>query len=1127
MGSKIPLPIARTIAFSALLILGLAGQDGSFPAPSNVRGAEYPRIYPDLRVTFRVQAPTARTVQIQPAGMDDGFGEKPFDMVRGEGGVWSVITPPVRPGFHYYNLAVDGFPTTDPGSATFFGWARESSGLEVPDPGLDFYNLKDVPHGDVRSHWYHSRIAGTARRAIVYTPPGYDGDPRRRYPVLYLQHGAGESERAWTEQGRAHLILDNLIAEGKAGPMIMVMDLGYGLRAGQLPKPGSRNNEAFPEIVISDLIPEIDKAYRTVAGRDGRAIAGLSMGAGQALQVGLANPRQFAFVGAFSTDLRTIDVPAASAGAFRLLWIGCGQTDEFIERNQAIHRSLDRESVKHVWFTGPGSHEWQVWRKHLAAFAPLVALPAPAAQTASIDSRVEQLLSRMTLKEKLGQMNMPCVYQRQLGGDIPAKQEGCRRFAAGTYVDAIGPGGGFFTLADQILQHGPRQQALYFNELQKIAAGRTRLGLPLLQSEEGTHGVQASGHTIFPEGPGIGSTWNMDLVERIYAAAAAEARSVGIHQLFTLVIGPNRDPRMGRNQETYSEDPYLCARIAESIVRGAQGASVAAPDKVVAGLCHYPGQGQATGGLERGDLEISERTLREVFLPPWVAGIRKSGALGVMATYPAIDGVPVHASERILTAILRDELGFRGLVLSEGSGIGFLATEHHVAATQKQAGELAVKAGVDVGISYEEAYMQGLADSVAEGKVPMELIDRAVRRILRQKMLLGLFENPYVDPERAAAVVHRREHRDLALEAARASIVLLKNDKDLLPLKRDIRSIAVIGPNADDARNQLGDYTSQAILQEIVTVLGGIRAKVSRTVKVLHARGCEITGDARDDFAEALQAARNADVAIVVVGERERMARAGGTDGEGRDVASLDLTGPQEELIRAVFETGTPTVVVLINGRPLSIRWTAEHVPAIVEAWLPGERGGHAVADVLFGDYNPSGRLPVTVPRHAGQVPITYDMKPSRGRWSDSRFNMSRYVDMSGTPLYPFGHGFSYTRFEYRNLAVAPPEIGPAGSVAVTVEIANAGPREGEETVQLYLRDLVSSVTRPVQALRGFQKARLKPGERRTLKFRLDAGELAFLDRDLKPVVEPGTLEIMVGASSRDIRARGRFEVKR
>jgi enterochelin esterase-like enzyme len=363
--------VVRSLAFFCLLI-PLPAQDGSFPAPSNIRGAEYPRIYPDRRVAFRVKAPTAKTVRIEPPGMDDGFGNGPFDMTRGEDGVWTVTIPPVRPGFHYYNLVVDGFATTDPGSETFFGWARESSGLDVPDPGLDFYNLKDVPHGDVRMHWYRSRVTGAARCAIVYTPPAYDADPRRRYPVLYLQHGAGEDERAWIAQGHANFILDNLIAQGKARPMIVVMDLGYGLRQGQLPKPGSRNNEAFPEVVVSDLIPVIDSTYRTVAGRDGRAIAGLSMGAGQALLIGLANPRVFAFVGAFSTDLRTIDVQAAKADAFRLLWIGCGQTDDFIERNQAIHQSLEQAGVKHVWFTGAGSHDWQVWRKHLAEFAPLL-----------------------------------------------------------------------------------------------------------------------------------------------------------------------------------------------------------------------------------------------------------------------------------------------------------------------------------------------------------------------------------------------------------------------------------------------------------------------------------------------------------------------------------------------------------------------------------------------------------------------------------------------------------------------------------------------------------------------------------------------------------------------------------
>lgn len=759
----------------------------------------------------------------------------------------------------------------------------------------------------------------------------------------------------------------------------------------------------------------------------------------------------------------------------------------------------------------------------LAIACPLSAQPMPD-RHAQIERRVEELLSRMTLKEKLGQMNMPCAYVNQLGRTIAAKQEAARRFAAGTQAESVGPGGGFFTLANEALREGPRQQALFFNELQKIAIEKTRLGIPLLQTEEGTHGVMASGHTIFPEGPGLGSTWNMELIRQVYTVAALEARAVGIHQLYTFVIEPNRDPRMGRNEEAYTEDPYLAARIAEVIVRSVQGDNIAADDKVVAGLCHFPGQSEGAGGLERGAMEISERTLREVYLPPWVAGIKRAGALGVMATYPAIDGIPAHKSAHLLNKILREELGFQGLVLSEGGGIRTLVSER-IVETQKEAGELALKAGVDVGISYESGFMQGMAENVAEGRVSMELIDRAVRRILRLKVMLGLFDKPYVDPDRAVRIVRRQEHQDLALKAAREGIVLLKNENGLLPLKRDVATIAVIGPNADDARNQLGDYISKTIPQEIVTVRKGIQAKVSPSTKVLYAKGCEITGEDRSGFEEARKLARSADVAVVVVGERERRAP-GGTNGEGRDVASLDLSGPQEDLIRAVHKTGTPTVVVLINGRPLSTRWTAEHVPAILEAWLPGEQGGHAVADILFGDYNPSGRLALTIPRHVGQFPFYYNFKPARGRWVNGRLEMVDYVDMSGTPLYPFGYGLSYTKFEYGNLRITPQQTGVAGKIGIAVDITNAGGREGQETVQLYVRDIVSSVTRPVQALKGFEKLMLAPGERRTVRFELHAGDLAFLGEDLRPVVEPGEYEVMVGASAHDIRVRGRFEIR-
>ena len=738
----------------------------------------------------------------------------------------------------------------------------------------------------------------------------------------------------------------------------------------------------------------------------------------------------------------------------------------------------------------------------------------------SIDRRVDDLLGRMTLEEKIGQMNMPCVYVGGLGKTVEEKTENVKRFAEGTFVPNTGPSGGYFTLANTILPNGPKQQAEFFNELQKIATEKTRLKIPLIEYEEGTHGLMCSGGTIFPEGMAIGSTWDMGLVKKIYEVAAREARSVGIHFLFTLVVEPTRDPRLGRNEEGYSEDPFLCSRIAEAIVHGAQGTSIAANDRVVAGLCHYPGQGQPAGGHERGAMEISERTLREVFLPPWRAGITKAGALGVMATYPAIDGIPVHKSEKILTKILRGELGFQGLVLSEGSGISTLLYEH-VVANAKEAGQESIKAGVDVGISFEDAYMNLLRESVNEGTVPLELIDRAVRRILKLKFQLGLFENPSVDVDRAVKVRHTEENQDLALQTAREGIVLLKNDKALLPLKKDLKSIAVIGPNANHERNQLGDYIAHSILQKVVTVLEGVKTKVSPETKVEYVKGCDVIKGDPHEIPAAQAAARRSDVAIVVVGENERRAANQlGTDGEGKDVASLDLTGFQEQLVEAVYETGTPTIVVLINGRPLSIPWIAEHVPAVVEAWNCGEKGGLAVADVLFGDTNPSGRLPVTVPRHVGQYPFYYNYKPSKQYWSKSG-----YVDMSFDPLYEFGYGLSYTTFEYSNLQISPQQAGPSGEFQVSVDVKNTGERTGEEVVQLYLNDQVSSVTRPVKELKGFERITLAPGEKKIVQFKVTPEELSFLNENLARVVEPGRFNVMVGASSKDIRLTGSFDV--
>jgi beta-glucosidase len=733
-----------------------------------------------------------------------------------------------------------------------------------------------------------------------------------------------------------------------------------------------------------------------------------------------------------------------------------------------------------------------------------------------IEARVDDLVSRMTLKEKVGQLNLPCVYVGELGGDIPAKLEACKKFTAGAYTQEIGPACGFFTLANEILHEGARQQAEYFNELQEIAVTQTRLKIPVMEDEEGTHGAMLSGATIFPEGLSVGSSFDMDLVNAIYAAAAAEARAVGIHMLSTLVMEVDRDPRMGRNEEAYTEDPYLYMRIGETIVHATQGSDISAPDKVIAVLTDFPTQSEPAGGLERGAIELSDRFLRENFMPPWIGAITKAGGLGVMAGYPEIEDVPAHASVKWMNDVLRQEIGFKGVVVSEGGGFGTLLYER-IVPTQKEAGALALKAGVDVNITYEPAYMGPLVESVEEGRIPMALVDRALRRVLEQKFRLGLFENPYVNVDHAVQVMHSQAYQDLALRAGREGIVLLKNDKNLLPLKKDLKSVAVIGPNADDVMNQLGDYSPKKILQHVTTVVEGIKAAVSPQTKVTYARGCEITGADTNGFAEALQAARGADVAIVVVGESQHGVH---TDGESHDVASLDLSGVQEDLIRAVVETGTPTVVVLINGRPLSTRWTSEHVPALVEAWEPGERGGEAVADVLFGNYNPTGRLAISVPRHSGQLPVYYNYKPSKA----DRIERG-YVDMPATPLYPFGYGLSYTRFEYSNMRVEPAEIHPGGEASVTLDVKNTGGRLGVETVQLYIHEKYAPVSTPVKQLRGFERVALNPGETKTVSFKLLPEDLQLLDIDMRWKVVPGDFEIMAGKSSSDISLEAALKV--
>ena len=755
------------------------------------------------------------------------------------------------------------------------------------------------------------------------------------------------------------------------------------------------------------------------------------------------------------------------------------------------------------------------------------AKPAYMDATQPVETRVDDLMKRMTLKEKIGQLNLPCAYVNELGRTAQEKIEAGRKFVAGTYTTEIGPGSGFFTLANTLQLRDLASNVGYFNELQKIALTQTRLRIPLLEDEEGTHGAMFPGATVFPEGLAIGSTFDMPLVNRIYAAAAQEARAIGIHILSTLVLELDRDPRMGRNMEAYSEDPYLYAQIAKNIVEGAQGRNIDALDKVVALMTDFPTQSEPASGMERGAIEISERGLRENFLAPWVSAFN-AGALGVMAGYPEIDDVPEHSSQKWNTDILRHELGFKGIVESEGGGFDSIVYED-VARDQKQAGQMALQAGVDMDITYEPAYMGLLVESVESGAIPEALVDRAVRRVLELKFRLGVFEHPYVDLARAVQVVHSPEHQQLALQVAREGIVLLKNDNNTLPLRKDLKSIAVIGPDADNGWSQLGDYSPSMMPFKMTTILDGIKIKVASQTRVLYAHGCDVIGG-KEDFSQAVDAARQSEVAVVVVGENPDNAGKGevpATDGEAFDVASLNLTGVQEDLVRAIQATGTPVVLVLVNGRPLSIPWEAGHLPAIVEAWEPGEVGGAAVADVLFGDYNPSGRLAISVPRSSGQLPDYYNFKPSKEYWIKTGWSHDGgYVDMPGTPLYSFGYGLSYTDFRYSNLHVDPPQILEGGVAKVTVDIQNVGKRAGTETVQMYVHERYAPVSLPVRQLRGFERVTLDPGQTKTVTLTIRPVDLMLLDRDMLWKVVPGTVEVMIGSAADHILLQGSLEVK-
>jgi beta-glucosidase len=772
--------------------------------------------------------------------------------------------------------------------------------------------------------------------------------------------------------------------------------------------------------------------------------------------------------------------------------------------------------------TSPKSH-----RCHFLVSSALLALVLPASilciqraqaqQTGTprykdaslpIQDRVADLLPRMTLEEKVYQLTGG--WDRQVSVIDPT----------GTFTDETARQALTQEWGNEI-KFTPRNAAILRNGVQRYLREKTRLGIPAMFLGEALHGYMEYGSTSFPQALGLASTWDPALVKRVFTAIGDEAGSRGSGQVFSPVLDIARDPRWGRTEETYGEDPYLASRIGVAAIEGLQGdAFMIDRHHVLATAKHFAVHGQPEGGTNTAPGNYSERIIRENFLVPFQAAVQEARVGSVMASYNEIDGVPSHINHWLLDRVLRQEWGFNGYITSDGEGLQMLVGTHHVAYNNADAARQGLAAGVDYDLSDGTVYST-LVDQVKRGIVPESEVDRAVARILETKFRLGLFDNPFVDPDYAERVNNSPEHRQLALDAARKVIVLLKNETNLLPLDLNkLKTIAVIGPNAADVH--LGGYSRDPGFG--ISVLDGIRARVGSKATVLYAEGCKITTApqgfrgwwANDvqlvdpqtqqaSIKEAVDAARKSDVAILVVGENESTNREAWAENHRGDRDSLDLLGAQNDLVKAVVETGKPTIVLLINGRPLSINYIAEKVPAILEGWYLGEEGGAAVADVIFGDVNPGGKLPITFPHSVGDLPDFYNHKPSDNR---------SYEFSTRQPLFPFGYGLSYTTFKFDNLHVEPAQILSNGTAKVSVDLTNTGAREGDEVPQLYIHQRIASVTQPVMQLKAFERVTLKPGEKRTVEFTVTPEMLSILNVDMHRVVEPGIFDLMVGPGS-------------
>lgn len=743
-------------------------------------------------------------------------------------------------------------------------------------------------------------------------------------------------------------------------------------------------------------------------------------------------------------------------------------------------------------------------------------------------ARVKDLLARMTLAEKAAQM--VGVWQEKVTKLVDAAgnfdlAKAKAAFKNGRGLGQVGrPSDAGADPATPANGKTARGMAELTNAIQKFFLEHTRLRIPVMLHEECLHGHAAKDGTSFPQPIGLGATFNPALVEKLYAMTAHETRARGAHQALTPVVDVARDARWGRVEETYGEDPFLNTELGCAAVRGFQGdATFKDKKRVIATLKHFAAHGQPESGQNCAPVNVSERVLRETFLHPFRDCIQKAGAISVMASYNEIDGVPSHASRWLLRDVLRKEWGFAGFVVSDYYAIWELGNRsdthgHFVAANKKEACALAVKAGVNIELPEPDCYLH-LVELVKKKVLRESELDELIAPMLLWKFKMGLFDDPFVNPDEAERVVGCDAHRELARQAARETITLLKNENDLLPLDSSkLKTVAVIGPNAN--RSLLGGYSGTP--KHNVTVLDGIKARLGGAVRVIHAEGCKITiggswqqdevvasnpADDRKQIAEAVKISQSADVIIVAIGGNEQTSREAWSLKHLGDRTSLDLVGRQDELVTALLATGKPVVALIFNGRPLSINNVAQNVPAILECWYLGQECGHAVAEVLFGDYNPGGKLPISIPRSVGQLPVFYNHKPSARRgflWDEA------------TPLFPFGFGLSYTKFAFKNVRLAKKKIGRTGATHVSVDVTNTGKRAGTEVVQMYIRDLVSSVTRPVKELKSFQKVSLKPGETKTVTLTIAPESLAFYDVNMKYVVEPGEFEIMVGSSSRD-----------